>query len=1136
MKKIYSLPACCIIAALLNVTSLQAQDTIRVQVMTFGSAQDTSVIFPPDTFPIQKIIMNYKLRCPYTAQCGEWDYLTYTNLYKPTGEYDSVMHIAPSYVVNSSSPNSLPLMLSPSWSYSAQFEQYITYNSVISYDSAIVGSGTNALQHPFKSDQSVCLSQYLWKASELSASGLQSGNITDLKFNLAATGSGMNHLTIRIKSTVLDSITISGYENSGFTTVFDQTTSFSTPGWKSLNFTTPFNWDGVSNIAIDISFNANVPSAVNSVMGENTSFASGITLAQDDRNRFFEGSDFIDVPAAALAGLDSIITISFWARGNPAYLPENTTVFEAWDTSGFRVLNIHLPWSDLNVYWDAGNSGTSSFDRINKLATAAEYEGNWIHWTFVKNASTGWMRIYKNGVFWRQSVNNRKAMTGIAKIRIGASINNSVFYDGNIDDISIFKVELSQSTIQQWMYKRIDASHPNYSNLLFYYPFDESSNTIVADASPNNFDGTLTGIPGSSVIDGVAEFKDFENTNERPQIVFGQGVYISTIDSSLVIDSTENAAVSVIIYGDTLNPTVATDTLLAWNTYYNNYQYDANGNATDSSLVGADTTLFLLNTVYYDPPYAVLDRYELARYITPYGNGLSLGTGWLWKFDVTDYEPLLHDTVHLNAGNWQELLDLSFDIIKGTPPRDVHDVKNIWQGHIGWDVNTETTLNARNIFIPPNAANSRVKVRLTGHGADNNNCAEFCQNTCRLFVDSIQRYSRIIWRDNCSLNPLYPQGGTWIYPRANWCPGAEVETYDMELTPYVTPGDSSLLNLNLNLYSGSGGAYYVTESQLITYGAPNFTLDAAMYLVQSPSNLQVFQRRNPICNNPVITIQNTGSTTLTSLTITYGLVGGTPSVYQWAGSLDFTKTEEVQLESIAWDSPNMTFYATVSAPNGGADEYALNNTAYSTFTLPLQYENQLIFELKTNNEPFQNYYDIFDDQGTLIFHKDNLNANTYYYDTISFVQGCYYFRLYDSGEDGLNWWANPGGGAGYMRIKKASTGAVINYFNPDFGQEIYEQFTVGFSINMNEANSVNDVWVYPNPSKGKFSFDLLFDNATDADIAVFDVTGRIIQTKRFIKVWNKSVDIDLSAQPEGVYYAIVKNEKRQWMKKLIISR
>ncbi len=1112
----------------------KAQDTIHVQVMTFGSSQDTSVVFPPDTFGIEKIIMNYKLHCPDPVQCGEWDYLTYTYLYKPTGLFDSVMHIVPSYVVDGMSPDSIPLMLTPSYSYSAHFEQHITYNNTISYDSAKVGNGALTINHPFKSDQSVCRSQYVWRASELLSAGLHAGNVTDMKFNIVSQGTTMQHLTVRIKATTRDTITTAGYENSGFTTVYNQVTNFSS-GWQSLNFTTPFNWNGTSNLAVDISFNANSAAYVNSLTGDNTGFASGITLTQDDRSRFFEGTDFISIPPAATASLDSVVTISFWAKGNASYLPENTTVFEAWDTAGHRVLNIHLPWNDQNVYWDAGNSGTGSYDRINKAATVAEYEGNWVHWTFMKNARTGWMKIFKNGVQWRAAVNMHRSMGGIAKIRIGSSCGDDVFYDGNVDDFAMWNAEVTAATDLQWLYKRIDATHPNYANLLVYYPMDEISNTIVSDASPNNFNGTLSGIPGSMPMDGATAFKDLSNTTERPQVVFGQGVYNSTIDSSLVIDSMENAPVMVIIYGDTLNPTTVTDTLIAWNAYYNNYQYDANGNVTDSTYVMPDTTLHLHNTVYYDPPFPVTDRYELARYITPYGNGLSLGNGWLWRFDVGDYEPLLHDTVHLTAGNWQEWLDLSFDIIKGTPPRDVHDVKNIWQGYIPWDVNTESRLDARMTWIPADALNTRVKLRLTGHGEDNNNCAEFCQNTCKLLVDNIQRYSHLIWRNTCPVNPLYPQGGTWIYPRANWCPGAEVETYDFELTPYATPGDSVLLNLNFNNYSGSGGANYITETQLITYGAPNFSLDAGMYLIKSPSNLQVNLRHNPICNNPVVTIQNTGGTTLTGLTITYGLVGGTPSVYQWSGSLNIGETEDVQLETFAWNSSNLTFYATVSAPNGGTDAYAQNNTMYSTFSLAPEYENQLIFELKTNNYPGENYYDIFDDFGNLILHKGSLAANTYYYDTITFATGCYSVRLFDGGEDGLSFWANTAQGSGLFRIKRASDGTTLFFPNPDFGGEVYKEFTVGYALNINKNTAVNDVMIYPNPSSGKFNVDLFFNANCDASITIYDVTGRIIRTEKFKQVLNKTIEIDFSSKPEGVYYISVNSDKKQWNKRIVIS-
>ena len=31
-----------------------------------------------------------------------------------------------------------------------------------------------------------------------------------------------------------------------------------------------------------------------------------------------------------------------------------------------------------------------------------------------------------------------------------------------------------------------------------------------------------------------------------------------------------------------------------------------------------------------------------------------------------------------------------------------------------------------------------------------------------------------IWKDDCGFNAIWPQGGTWIFDRANWCPGEAV--------------------------------------------------------------------------------------------------------------------------------------------------------------------------------------------------------------------------------------------------------------------------------------------------------------------------------------------------------------------------
>ena len=55
-------------------------------------------------------------------------------------------------------------------------------------------------------------------------------------------------------------------------------------------------------------------------------------------------------------------------------------------------------------------------------------------------------------------------------------------------------------------------------------------------------------------------------------------------------------------------------------------------------------------------------------------------------------------------------------------------------------------------------------------------------------------YTQEIWRDDCGENPLYPQGGTWIYDRANWCPGDKATTREHELTSFIESGQENLID------------------------------------------------------------------------------------------------------------------------------------------------------------------------------------------------------------------------------------------------------------------------------------------------------------------------------------------------------
>ncbi|MFC5050759.1 Ig-like domain-containing protein [Rubritalea spongiae] len=160
----------------------------------------------------------------------------------------------------------------------------------------------------------------------------------------------------------------------------------------------------------------------------------------------FNGSDAdVTLPASVFASIDQEITISLWAYGATDQA-RSDTIFSAKDASGNRVLNIHLPWGNSNVYWDAGwNAG---YDRIFKAATADQFKGSWSHWVFVKNATTGSMAIYHNGTLFHSGIGTTKSMAGITAATLGSELGVSN-YAGAIDEVIIYDSALSAEEIAE---------------------------------------------------------------------------------------------------------------------------------------------------------------------------------------------------------------------------------------------------------------------------------------------------------------------------------------------------------------------------------------------------------------------------------------------------------------------------------------------------------------------------------------------------------------------------------------------------------------------------------------------------------------------------------------------------------------
>jgi len=154
--------------------------------------------------------------------------------------------------------------------------------SVILGDGELTSSGA---QSPFYHLWGGKKSQYLIRASELTAAGFTAGNIKSLSFEVASVGTvSFNDFNLSIGSTT-DSI-LTTTLLTGLQTVYTNAAYLPTVGENTINFVNPFMWDGTSNIVIEFCWsNNNSGSSTNSahVKYDNTTFNSTSYIQKDSQ-------------------------------------------------------------------------------------------------------------------------------------------------------------------------------------------------------------------------------------------------------------------------------------------------------------------------------------------------------------------------------------------------------------------------------------------------------------------------------------------------------------------------------------------------------------------------------------------------------------------------------------------------------------------------------------------------------------------------------------------------------------------------------------------------------------------------------------------------------------------------------------
>lgn len=198
----------------------------------------------------------------------------------------------------------------------------------------------------------------------------------------------------------------------------------------------------------------------------------------------FNGSNYIEVPFSSSFDITNRFTVEFWFK------PANTSQTGKYLIS--RNLDPGTQWGILYEYTDNmvqfHSYVSPGYDNPGTGSTMPVTDTNWHH-----------IAYSYDGVNWCGYLDGEAVFTTMASISLPSPANN--FYiggtagpaglvQGNIDEVRIWRKGLTADTIKNWMYREVDATHPDYAYLADYYKLNEGTGATITD-SKGTANGTL---------------------------------------------------------------------------------------------------------------------------------------------------------------------------------------------------------------------------------------------------------------------------------------------------------------------------------------------------------------------------------------------------------------------------------------------------------------------------------------------------------------------------------------------------------------------------------------------------------------------------------------------------------------------
>jgi len=173
-------------------------------------------------------------------------------------------------------------------------------------DTITIGTDTSVWAYPMYTYYHDSRTQVIYLASEIGPEGA----ITALDLDVATVpGQIMNNWTIRMKHTTMSSYSTASLDANGWTIVYQGNEPIGITGWRTFDFSTPFEFNGSDNLLVDFSHN----NTSYSTFGMCSSSAPGGTRSAYARSDSANGDplDWFGTTSPTVYGTTSIPNVEF---------------------------------------------------------------------------------------------------------------------------------------------------------------------------------------------------------------------------------------------------------------------------------------------------------------------------------------------------------------------------------------------------------------------------------------------------------------------------------------------------------------------------------------------------------------------------------------------------------------------------------------------------------------------------------------------------------------------------------------------------------------------------------------------------------------------------------------------------------